>query len=326
MILAGDTGGTKTRLALYQIKDGNLVRRCIETFVSSAYSGLAELAVKFLKKHNVSVDKACFGVPGPVINGVAQTTNLPWILKENDIARALNIPRIKLVNDLVATTAAVPHLPPDRLHILHKGRETDWQDSMCAVLAPGTGLGQAFLQCKSGQFQVFASEGGHVDFAPTNEIEVELFQYLKTKFERVSYERVLCGPGLVNIYTFLKDTGYAPEPPELSRRLQEEDAAAVISAAGQAGEFEICVKALDIFASVLGAQAGNLALTLMTTGGVFLGGGIPPKIVNKLADGTTVAAYLNKGRLSDLVKSTSLGVILDDHAAVLGAAHLAAVF
>lgn len=324
MILAGDTGGTKTRLALYQMRERRLVRQHIEAFVSSDFKGLAEVAQEFLNKYNVSVDKACFGVPGPVIMGVVQTTNLPWTLTEDEISQALNIPKLKLVNDLVATTASLPYLSPDKLHVLHQGQKTDWQDTMCGVVAPGTGLGQAFLRCESGQFNVFASEGGHVDFAPSNEMEVELFRYLKSKFGHVSYERLLCGPGLVNIYTFLKDTGVASEPSDLRKRLQDDDPAAVISTAGQTGEFEICVKALDIFASVLGAQAGNLVLTLMATGGVFLGGGIPPKILRKLTDGTVVAAYLNKGRLSGLVKNTSLYVILDDHAAVLGAAHLAA--
>jgi len=228
-----------------------------------------------------------------------------------------------LVNDLVATTAAVPFIRDDDLLVLHQGDEPS-SPSTCGVLAPGTGLGQAFLFYETGHYHVLPSEGGHADFAPVTDLEIELLKYLSTKFEHVSYERVLSGPGLVNIYNFLKDTGHAQEPAELRQQVQGEDAAAVISSNAQAGEHEICVKALDLFVSVLGAQAGNLALTLVTTGGIYLGGGIPPKICEKLADGTLLSAFLSKGRLSDFVKKVPLYVIRDDHAALLGAASLAA--
>jgi glucokinase len=162
-----------------------------------------------------------------------------------------------------------------------------------------------------------------MDFAPCNNLEIELFIYLKNKFGHVSYERVLSGPGLVNIYNFLKDGKYADEPAELTERFKNQDPAVIISKAGQAAEFEICVKALDIFASILGAQAGNLVLTLLTTSGVYLGGGIPPKIYKKLMEGITVASYLNKGRLSYLVEKTPLYIVRDDYAALLGAASIA---
>jgi len=337
MILAGDAGGTKTRLAIYQLEDGKLIRQQTDTFVSRDYQCLEDVAQAFLNKHKVSVTKACVGVPGPIVNGEAHATNLPWKLKEKQIGRALNIPTFKLVNDLVATAAAVPYLTPDGLLTLHEGeapnsnkaelssgkKDSKMEESIYAVLAPGTGFGQAFSHFKSGQHYLMASEGGHADFAPTTEIELELFQYLKSQYGHVSYERILSGPGLVNIYTFLKDKGFAPEPPELNKRLREEDPGMVISSTGKVGEYELCVKALDIFASVLGAQAGNMVLTLIATGGIYLGGGIPAGIHKKLAEGTTVASYLNKGRLSDLVRKTPLYVILDDHTALSGAAYLA---
>jgi glucokinase len=338
MILVGDVGGTKTRLALYQLEDGKLTRQQTETFVSRNYPCLEEVVQIFLNKYKVSVKKSCIGVPGPIVNGEAHATNLPWKLKEEQIGQALSIPTFKLVNDLVATAAAVPHLTSDELFTLHEGKilnsrkknlqhnqakDSKVEDAIYGVLAPGTGLGQAFLHFKSGQHYLMASEGGHADFAPTTEIEIELFQYLKSKFGHVSYERVLSGPGLVNIYTFLKDKGFAPEPPELGKRLREEDPGKVISSTGKTGKYELCVKTLDIFASVLGAQAGNLVLTLMATGGIYLGGGIPAGTYKKLAEGATVASYLNKGRLSHLVENTPLYVILDDHAALLGAAYLA---
>jgi len=323
MILAGDTGGTKTRLALYEAEGGKFRRLHTETFVSRDYSGLEVVIQKFLEKHHVSVRQACFGVPGPVVNGEAKTTNLPWKLNENQIARTVGIPAIRLVNDLVATTAAIPYFAADDLVVLHEGK-AEKNKAICAVLAPGTGLGEAFLYHDGARYHVLASEGGHVDFAPNSEMEIKLLQHLKKNHSHVSYERVLCGPGLFNIYTFLRDTGNAPEPPELAARFDGNDPSAVISQAGLAGEFSICVKTLDIFASILGAQAGNLVLTMLATGGVYLGGGIPPKILKKLTEGGTLAAYFDKGRLSDLVKNTPLYVIRDDHAALLGAASLAA--
>jgi glucokinase len=324
LILAGDIGGTKARFALYSKKHELFSRQQTETYSSSDFSSLEEIARNFLNKHNESVNTACFGVPGPVVNGCAQTTNLPWQLREDQIARSLDLNAVKLVNDLTAVAAAIPHFSSEDLFTLHEGVKTQSKNNIFAVLAPGTGLGQGFLRDMSGVQHVLASEGGHNDFSPTTELEIELLRYLRSKFKRVSYERVLSGPGLVNIYTFLKETSYGPEPPELNKLLQEGDPAAIISGAGQSGEYEICVKALDIFASVLGAQAGNLVLTLIATGGIYLGGGIPPKICKKLADGTAVKAYLNKGRLSYLVKKTPLHVIRDDYAALLGAASIAA--
>lgn len=322
MILAGDTGGTKTRLALYEQSQGKLVRRQTETFVSGDFPSLEEIIRTFLSKNHISVKKACFGVPGPVVAGRAESTNLPWVTDEAHIARTLGIASVRLVNDLVATTSAIPFFAAEDLLALHQGMPTG-RETTFGVLAPGTGLGQAFLYKQGTQFLPLPSEGGHADFAPNNEIEIALLKYLQNKFGRVSYERVLSGPGLVNIYNFLKDTGIAPEPPELANRLANEDSAAAISTSGQSGEFAICVQALDIFASILGAQAGNLTLTMLTTGGMYLGGGIPPKIVQKLIDGTAVKAFLNKGRLSDFIKAVPLYVIRDDHAALLGSAYLA---
>jgi glucokinase len=324
MILAGDTGGTKTRLALYEQSQGKLVRRQTETFVSSDFRSLAEIISSFLAKNHIKVKKACFGVPGPVVAGRAESTNLPWVTDEAHIARTLGIASVKLVNDLVATASSIPFLNANDLLAVHRGLPTG-RETTFGVLAPGTGLGQAFLHKQGGQFIALPSEGGHADFAPNNEMEIELLKYLQHKFRRVSYERVLSGPGLVNIYNFLKDTGVDAEPPELAKRLAEDASAAVISTSGQSGEFAICVKALDIFASILGAQAGNLVLTMLAAGGIYLGGGIPPKISRKLMDGTAVTAYVNKGRLSDFVKAAPLYVIRDDHAALLGAAYLASI-
>ncbi len=339
MILAGDVGGTKTRLALCQLENGRIIRQQTDTFVSRDYSCLEEVVQNFINKYDVSVNKSCFGVPGPVVNGEAKATKLPWHFKEDRISNELNIPTVKLVNDLVATAAAVPHLMPEDLYVLYEGESpgstADDQlqnrdsgsgkgDGVIGVLAPGTGLGQAYIYTNAGQRYIMASEGGHADLAPTNEVEVKLLQYLKSKYEHVSYDRVLSGPGLNSIYTFLKETGFAPEPPGLEKRLREEDPGKVITTTGKTGEYELCAEALNIFASLLGAQAGNMVLNLLVTGGIYLGGGIPAGIYEKLADGITVNSYLKKGRLSYLVEKTPLYVILDDHTALLGAAYIAA--
>jgi glucokinase len=338
MILAGDVGGTKTRLAFCRLENGRIIRQQTDTFVSREYSCLEEIVQNFINKYDVSVTKSCFGVPGPVVNGEAKATKLPWHFKEEQISNDLNIPTVKLVNDLVATAAAVPHLMPEDLYVLHEGKPFDSTEDgqlqnrnsgpekgedVIGVLAPGTGLGQAYVYSNAGQRYIMASEGGHVDFAPTNEVEVKLFQYMQSKYGHVSYDRILSGPGLNSIYTFLKETGFAPEPPELGKRLHGEDPGKVITTTGITGEYELCAEALNIFASLLGAQAGNMVLNLIATGGVYLGGGIPAFIYKKLADGIAVNSYLKKGRLSYLVKKTPLYVILDDHAALLGAAYIA---
>lgn len=330
MLLAGDVGGTKTRLALYDMTTSNgmikLSRGPLETFDSKSASSLEELVARFLSAHNASVAAACIGIPGPVSRGTVKTTNLPWsLLNEQQLVRALKIPLVKLVNDLTATVASIPALREEDLITLHAGNP-DRDRNVFAIVAPGTGLGQGYLYVDdSGAIHPLASEGGHVEFAPRDDLEIELLNYLRAKLKkRVSVERVLCGPGLVNIYLFLKDTGYAPEPTALSERLQREDPAAVISKSGISGEFELCAKALEIFCSLLGSHAGDTVLTYLSTGGLYLGGGIPPKIISKIQEGGLVQSYLRKGRLSHCVEMTPLSVIRDDTAALLGAASIAA--
>jgi glucokinase len=322
MILVGDVGGTKTRLALYESKKEKMIRLEKEDFPSADYQGLEGIINDFLKKRKIEVDAACFGVPGPVSNGESSATNLPWLLSERSIMQQTPIKKAKIINDLAALTSAVPHLTSDELAVLYPGTAPN-KNAPRAVLAPGTGFGEAFLYFDGERYHVHASEGGHVDFAPNTELEIELLKYLQKKFGHVSYERVLCGPGLVNIYEFLKHSGFAPEPPELQARFESEDDAAVISTSGQAGEFPICVKALDMFVSMLGAQAGNMVLNLLAIGGAYLGGGIPPKISKKLSDGSILHSYLDKGRLRPVVEKAPLYLIKDDHAALLGAAYVA---
>jgi glucokinase len=326
MILVGDIGGTKIRLAVFSRVQGALVRQNVEKFDSKASSGLTEVINNYIRKYDFSPERACFGVPGPVINGVAQVTNLPWIVSEHSLLQETRIPSVKVVNDLQATAAAIPYLVDEDIEVLHPGKgKIKSFSNIYGLIAPGTGLGQGFLLTNADTIIPFASEGGHTDFAPINEEQIALLKYLQTRYEHVSYERILCGPGIVNIFEFLKDTGTFSVPADLLERLHkgDTDPAAVISASGIKNEYEITSRALDIFASVLGAQAGNLVLTMLTTGGIFLGGGIPQRIIEKLRDGTVVKSYLSKGRLSPVVASTQLAVIKDDSAALLGAAHIA---
>lgn len=324
MLLAGDIGGTKTRLALFDREGDRLTRGHTEVFSSQEATGLPEMLRHFLAKYPANIQSACFGAPGPVFAGEVDPTNLDWNVSEDEIRTALGIDSVKVVNDLVATAAAIPHITPDKLLTLYEGKSSQVPEKRYVVLAPGTGLGQAFLVIRSGEPFIFPSEGGHVDFAPTSDIQIDLLRYLRTRFPRVSYERVLSGPGLENIYDFLRDTIYRDEPPELAQRFPQEDRAKVISQAGLADISPIATQAVDLFATILGSYAGNLALTFRANRGVFLGGGIPPKMIGKLAGGSTVLAFLKKERMTDLVAAIPLRVIMDDHAALLGAASIAA--
>jgi glucokinase len=282
------------------------------------------LLKRFRSQHPATVRGACFGAPGPVVAHEVIPTNLDWKVTEDQIRAALGIDSVKLVNDLEATAAAVPHLDPGQTLTLHEGCPHQHAQRRYVILAPGTGLGQAFLVVAGGEPMIFASEGGHADFAPTSPQQVDLLRYLSGRFPRVSYEHVLSGPGLENIYDFLRDTVYLEEPAVLAERLGREDRARVISEAGLGREFPICTQAVDLFAVILGAQAGNLALGFVAHDGVFLGGGIPPKMRQKLREGPTVEAFLKKEKMADLVSRIPLRVILDDHAALLGAASIAA--
>ena len=322
-ILAGDVGGTKIRLGLHTLKNQELQRTVVKQYESAKYASLSEVIKIFLDENKASVQTACFGIPGPVINGTVKVTNLPWTLSESELSSSLNIAKVRLVNDLVATAAAVPYFAADDFVTLHPGKELG-KNGIAAVVAPGTGLGQAILTVKDGKVEALASEGGHANFAPNSEIEAELFLHLKKKFSHVSIEHVLCGPGLLNIYNFLKDTNYAKEAPELADEIKTRPAAAVITSFALENKSDLCVKTLDIFVNILGAHCSNLLLTVLATGGIFLGGGIPPKIMKKLTDGTILEPYLAKGKMRDQVAITALKVIKDDHAALSGAARIAA--
>jgi glucokinase len=319
MLLAADIGGTKTNLAVFSPEEGPRAPLAEATYPSGPYPSLEALVREFLDQVNLKVENASFGVAGPVVEGRATTTNLPWIIDETQLEQALNLSSVRLLNDLDAIAHAVPFLEPVDLHTLNAGEPVP--DGTMAVIAPGTGLGEAFLTWSGSRYQPFPSEGGHADFAATNPLEIGLLRYLLDQREHVSYERVCSGRGLPNIYAYLKESGYAYEPGWLAKQLAgADDATPVIVNAALAGENELCIATLNTFVSILGAEAGNLGLKVLATGGVYLGGGIPPRILLALQDGNFMRAFLNKGRFSDLLARMPVHVILNPKAALLGAA------
>jgi glucokinase len=316
MLLAGDIGGTKTRLAAFELVDGRLRTVVDQTFRSLDYPSLDALVLPFIAAHGLRLDAAGFGVAGPVKGGRVVATNLPWVVDAAQLAAKLALPAVTLLNDLEAIAAGLAMLDEDDFAVVNPG--TADPGGNAAVIAAGTGLGEAGLFWDGQRHRPFASEGGHTDFAPRNELEMALLTYLIGRFGRVSYERVVSGPGLHNIYQFLRDTGRGDEPPWLRQELAEQDPPAVISKTALAGRSPLCAAALDLFVSLYGAEAGNLALKMMATGGVFVAGGIAPKILDKLADGTFQTAFTAKGRLSPLLQATQLKVVLNDRVALLG--------
>lgn len=322
LILAGDIGGTKTTLALFSVQAGKLTPRAKESFASKDYPDLEPILREFMSDKTASVGSACFGVAGPVIDGKSKTPNLPWVLDVREISRPLGHESVALINDLEATAYGVLTLDADQFVFLNEGLPP-LEGNMC-LIAAGTGLGEAMIYWDGIRYHPSASEGGHVDFAPRTPVEIELLDYLIPHFGHVSYERVVSGPGLVNIYNFLKDSGYFAEPSWPRERFAERDPAAVIAGAALAGEVEICLKSLDLFVSIYGAEAGNLALKAKAVRGVYVGGGIAPKILKKLEDGSFIRAFTDKGRFSDFLSNIPVQVVLNEEAALLGAAHYAA--
>jgi glucokinase len=323
MLLVGDIGGTKTRLAVISSRDELHTGQLREaTFPSALYPDLATLVREFLEHSHVSVDRAIFGVAGPVLAGRAKITNLPWVMDEKELQEELNIPSVHLLNDLDAMAHAVPFLEAVDLCTLNAGKPA--RNGTLAVIAPGTGLGEAFLTWDGERYEAHPSEGGHTDFAPTTLPELDLLRFLLTRFEHVSYELVCSGMGLPNVYAYLKENATIDEPAWLREQLAlaEDDTPVIINAAlGSEQRSELAVATLNMFAAILGAEAGNLALKVLATGGVFLGGGIPPRILPFLQDGKFMQAFKHKGRFSPLLAEVPVHVVLNPRLALLGAAY-----
>jgi glucokinase len=326
MFLAGDIGGTKTLIAAFDGKEDGLTVVREQEFHSAQYASLAEIVCEFIRSApHLDLSAACFGVAGMVVDGRCQTTNLPWEVDASKLAEAARLPKVKLLNDLEATALGVLQLKPSEFERLSENAQAAPGGNI-AVIAAGTGLGEALLCWDGHDYRALASEGGHADFAPRTEIETELLRYLRNMFpEHVSYERVLSGPGIHNIYCFLRDRGYGSEPQWLAQSLKHSaDPSALISETALAGKDELCRRTLELFATLYGAEAGNLALRCLATGGVYIGGGIGPKIKAVLANGSFMRGFLAKGRLSEFLKGVPVFLSLNPRAALLGAAHHAA--
>lgn len=321
MILAGDIGGTKTDLALFQPEDTELREIRQDTFPSKEFASLEAVIQRFLQPGGPSIHSACLGVSGPVIKGRCETTNLPWVVDAKKTGQLFGISTVILLNDLEAMAYGTLRLSEKESFALNTG-ETEIKGNRC-IIAAGTGLGESILFWNGSHFLASASEGGHADFAPRNSLEINLLEFLLNRYSRVSYERILSGPGLFNIYQFLRESGQGAEPSWLKESLERDDPAAVISEAALAEQSELCVKTLDLFASIYGAEAGNLALKVMASGGVYIGGGIGRKIVKKLKDGSFLKSFKEKGRMGPLMNRMPVKVILNEKIALLGAAHYA---
>ena len=325
MILAGDVGGTKVDLALCKFDRGQLLTVHDHKYHAREFPGLVQVVESFLDECKqtlgkpVDVGAACFGVPGPVRHGRLKLTNLPWILDSSQLASDLKIQHVFLINDLEANGYGIGELTPEQILVLSKGDPA--AEGNRGLIAAGTGLGEAILVWNGHSYLPMASEGGHSDFAARNEEEIELLRYLqKTLGGRVSSERVISGIGLANVYAYCRDVKGMPEPAWLKDRMRTEDPNAVIGELGESGASELCVEALNIFVSAYGAEAGNLALKILAVGGMYVGGGIAPKLLKKMQDGTFMKAFTDKGRLSDLLVQTPVRLILESRAALMGAA------
>jgi glucokinase len=322
MILAGDIGGTNARLAYFQPQNGHLQLVSERVFPSREHKEFGEIVTRFVDDSGTRPEAACFGIAGPVRNGRVETSNLPWIIEQSRLAKQIHLPATLLINDLEANAWGIGALSSADLVALNQvsGPAVGNQ----AVIAPGTGLGEAGLFWDGVRHHVFACEGGHTDFAPQDDLQIELLRFLKARFGHVSYERILSGPGLVNGYEFLRDQQKGKESPELAATMKQGDAAAAISRAAMAGTDPLAEQALELWIRVYGAEAANLALKAMSTGGLFLAGGISPKILPKLQGPLFMEAFLDKGRMRPLVESMPVHVVTNDKAGLMGAARCAA--
>jgi len=323
MILAGDIGGTNARLAYFQPQNGRFQLVSERVFPSRDHRGLGEIVTQFLDESGTRPEAACFGIAGPVRNGRVETSNLPWVIEQSVLANQIHLAATLLINDLEASAWGIGALGTEDLVTLNPGAGSVAGNQ--AVVAPGTGLGEAGLFWDGSRHHVFACEGGHTDFAPQGELQIELLRYLTKRFGHVSYERILSGPGLVNVYEFLCASGCAPETPTLAAAMQSGDPAAAISRAALSGDDPLAAKALDVWIAVYGGEASNLGLKIMSTGGLFLAGGISPKILPRLKASLFMEAFLDKGRMRPLVEAMPVHVVTNEKAGLLGAARCAAV-
>ncbi|HSG81593.1 MAG TPA: glucokinase [Gemmatimonadota bacterium] len=321
-VLAGDIGGTNARLAFFQVDGSGFQLLGARTYPSGQYASLAEIVQSFVDQHDIAAECGCFGVPGPVKNGRAAITNLPWVVEAAALQRAGRLSRAAVINDLEAQAYGIQVLGPDDFVVLNPGSPD--AEGNAAIIAAGTGLGQAGLYWDGRSDHPFACEGGHTSFAPTGELQTELLEFLSKRFGgHVSWERVVSGPGLINLHDFLLDYRGGQASPD-AHVPKEKDDPAEITESALAARCPLCVEAVDLFVRFYGAEAGNLGLKLMATGGVYLGGGIAPRIIEKLKAPLFREAFVSKGRMRSMLEAIPVRVIMNGQTALLGAARYAA--
>ena len=319
MILAGEIGATRTRLAAFDA-DGNKLQLVVEkTYLSQEHGGLPEMITTFIKTEGIPVQSACFGVAGPVTAGRSKISNLPWTIDSRELASQLKLNSVGLINDLEAYAYGIDALESKDFITLSEG--ADDAEGNRAVISARTGLGVAGMYWDGFRHHPFACEGGHADFSPRNKLEIELLDYLQGKHRRVSCERVLSGPGIKNIYDFLRDTKKVEEPQDLREQMsQASDPSALISKLAAEGKSPICDQTMSLFVTIYGAETGNCALHFMSTGGIFIGGSIAAKNINKMKDPAFMKSFLDKGRMTPLLKQMPVKIVLNDDSGIIGAA------
>lgn len=320
MILAGDIGGTKTHLALFEEEEKR--KWLVDAkFKSGNYDNLRTIVKEFLEANSGhKVVCATFGIAGPIQDRKCKATNLPWIVDADLLEKEANIPEVYLINDLLANAYGINALEEKELFTLNEGRKSVGN---AALISAGTGLGEAGFYWDGNTYQPFACEGGHCSFAPENDLEVKLWRYMRRQYDHVSFERVLSGPGLTNIYRFVIDEGLEKEEEVVKKALETSDLPRVITDLGMKGTSASCARALDIFVGIYGSEAANLALKMLAVGGVYIGGGIAPKILNELGEGSFMKRFIQKGRFTSLLLGMPVKVVLNENTALLGAAYYA---
>lgn len=323
MLLAGDIGGTKTALAIFDPREGPYQPVVEKTYPSGRYSGLEEIITEFLLEVSLPVSTACFAIAGPIISNRAQITNLTWVVDRETLTSTFGWEKVLLLNDLESVAYAIPILGPGDIYTLNPGQPV--VGGNIAIIAPGTGLGEAFLTCHHGRYVAHPSEGSHVSFGPVGDLQVGLLKYMNEQgYLHVSYERVCSGGlGIPNLYSYLKSIHYAPEPEWMKQQLDgcEDPTPAIVNAAlDESRSCELAAAALGMFVDILGAEAGNMALKLLSSGGIYLGGGISPRILAKLKEPNFMEAVTGKGRFRQMLSNYPVHVILNSKVGLLGAA------
>lgn len=319
MILAGDVGATKTHLALFE-KSEKRKWTADEKYKSAHHESLSAIIKQFLTAHPAKIERACFGVPGVVIDGKCNPTNLPWVVDAQMLSNELGIPSVFLINDLEANAYGIGCLHAEELFTLNKGKSHSGNQ---AIISAGTGLGEAGIFWNGNTHIPFATEGGHGTFAPENDVEAALYRYLKKEFEHVSFERILSGSGLYRIYQFLIDSELEIEKEDVKKAFKESEPPRVITEMAMKGTDAACKRALQLFVSIYGSEAGNLALKMLAMGGIYIGGGIAPKILAELKEGQFMKRFVAKGRMHSFLSNIPIKVVLNENTALLGAANYA---